>query len=345
MGILKKLFFLLNLCCVLMLLLSYISPHYSIESIWPLNGLGLLYPYLLILNLAFLAVWLITDFRRMWLSLIAILIGWTQLTSFVTLNTRHSEKDDLQIMSYNISNGAFYNDKNKTVKVDIKTITNYIRKRKNIDVVCIQEGSKNVYDVFRKELSAYDGVYINDRRAMIFSRLPIVDKGLIDFKTKINSAVWADIKKGGKVFRVYSLHLASNALTRTATEVINDTDLQERRTWGKIKTMTEKYKQGSIRREEQAREIRKHSDASPHPVIICGDFNDIPQSHVYTILSKDMKDSFTEGGLGIGTSFRGSIPLLRIDYILTSPEIEVQSFDVPKKKYSDHYPIVSRLKI
>lgn len=343
MSLLKKLFFLFNLGCILALLLSYVSPHYSVSDIWPISSLGLIYPYLLLLNLACICIWILVDFRQIWLSLLAILIGWSSLTSFFTIRTQVSENTDINILSYNISNGSYYNTDNKLINIEIESIAHFLDKEKELDILCIQEGSKRVYDIFRQMLPRYQGVYLNDKRAMIFSKLPILKKGSIDFGTKINSAVWADVKKGDNIIRVYSVHLASNALTRTANAVIKDSDLQEKKTWGSIMNMLERYRLGALKREAQAHKLTKHIDACSYPVILCGDFNDTPQSHTYRLLTHNMQDAFRHSGLGLGSTFRGSIPFLRIDFILTSKDIKPLSFDVLNKRFSDHYPIHARL--
>ena len=77
-------------------------------------------------------------------------------------------------------------------------------------------------------------------------------------------------------------------------------------------------------------------------MLVIGDFNDTPQSYVYsTILGNDLHDSFVVHGTGIGTTYAGSIPGLRIDYILSSNNIDITYHEVPKLQYSDHYPVVA----
>ena len=76
--------------------------------------------------------------------------------------------------------------------------------------------------------------------------------------------------------------------------------------------------------------------------MLCGDFNDSPNSFAYRVLSKDMKDTFKEAGIGVGQTYYGPISGLRIDFILTDTDIAVESHEVITAKYSDHYPIYSR---
>ena len=81
---------------------------------------------------------------------------------------------------------------------------------------------------------------------------------------------------------------------------------------------------------------------SPYKVIVCGDFNDTPQSYTYNLLSENLNDSFKTKGVGFGTTYAGSIPALRIDYILTHEKIKVQSHKILKENYSDHFPVICK---
>ena len=98
-------------------------------------------------------------------------------------------------------------------------------------------------------------------------------------------------------------------------------------------------------RVKQAEEVAAHIQQCPYPVIVCGDFNELPLSYPYRIISKGLKDAFLERGKGWGFTYCGKIPGLRLDYVLVSPEIEVIDFKIPKRKLSDHYPVIAYLKI
>jgi endonuclease/exonuclease/phosphatase (EEP) superfamily protein YafD len=82
-------------------------------------------------------------------------------------------------------------------------------------------------------------------------------------------------------------------------------------------------------------------NTSPYPIILCGDFNDTPTSFTYKQLSEGLNDSFANAGLGIGQTYNGKFPALRIDYILYSPELEIVNFKTSEVSLSDHYPIIS----
>jgi endonuclease/exonuclease/phosphatase family metal-dependent hydrolase len=143
--------------------------------------------------------------------------------------------------------------------------------------------------------------------------------------------------------RVYSVHLQSNRLTYTATRIAPEGDLREKETWKDIRFVLARYKLGAQIRAEQAKILGEHIAQSPHPVILCGDLNDTPITYTYRILSKDLQDSFREKGAGIGSTFAGKLPTLRIDYVFAAKAFQVRDHRVPDVELSDHFPVWVRL--
>ena len=90
--------------------------------------------------------------------------------------------------------------------------------------------------------------------------------------------------------------------------------------------ITSRLKKSFIKRAIEVDVIKEHMNKSPFPIIICGDFNDTPNSYAYKKISHGLKDSFLEQGIGIGSTFLGKIPFLRIDYILHSPRLKTNTF-------------------
>ncbi len=54
------------------------------------------------------------------------------------------------------------------------------------------------------------------------------------------------------------------------------------------------------------------------------------------------KDAFIEAGNGFGRTFNYWFPM-RIDFVLTSPDLKINQFKTFDKKFSDHFPILARL--
>lgn len=102
-------------------------------------------------------------------------------------------------------------------------------------------------------------------------------------------------------------------------------------------------KQDTPARLEQSRRLREVMDRYPVRLILCGDFNLIPDGRSIAILEKGMKNLVKEYGI---TSTRSSLyakPFRLADYILVSPDVEVTDFKVLSDEVSDHLPLVLEL--
>ena len=89
----------------------------------------------------------------------------------------------------------------------------------------------------------------------------------------------------------------------------------------------------------------------PKPVIVCGDFNDLPESRSITELKKDYIDAWAQVNRSEGFTFPSDAPRKRIDYILVlnnsksdSASAAVQlrpvSARVLQSSASDHLPLL-----
>jgi endonuclease/exonuclease/phosphatase family metal-dependent hydrolase len=107
------------------------------------------------------------------------------------------------------------------------------------------------------------------------------------------------------------------------------------------KAIAYRLRNAYIKRAYQAEMLNKKIKESPFPVIVCGDFNDVPNSYSYFTVKGDLQDAFLKKGSGIGRTFRSISPTLRIDYILADKKFKVIQFSKLKVPYSDHYPIVA----
>jgi endonuclease/exonuclease/phosphatase family metal-dependent hydrolase len=56
-----------------------------------------------------------------------------------------------------------------------------------------------------------------------------------------------------------------------------------------------------------------------------------------------MQDAFLTRGSGIGRTFAGLAPTLRIDYIFTDKSFTINSFRKINSDLSDHYPVIANL--
>ncbi len=347
MQIIRKFFLWTNILLVLITLLAYFTPYLNPENIWQFTFLGLGYPYLLIANILFMLLWI---FQKKWCFLISlgcIMVGWKHICQHVNINFTSNEvvQNEFDIMTYNVKFVDYVFGKKGDQKVKKKYL-DFFKTPKLPDILCLQEVNHNGFKFFKEELKYPYSKSIFHNFNVIFSQHPIVESGVIHFDDTFNSCGWADINFNGKIYRIYSAHLQSTTVSIEANNLAKrakQKDLKDKENFTDIKSMAKKIKSSVQKRTKQTNSIAEHMKTSPHPIILCGDFNDTPLSYAYHMLSKNLKDTFREKGHGLATSFAGVIPALRIDYIFTDPSIEVLNHKTHKVEFSDHYPISSRL--
>jgi len=91
------------------------------------------------------------------------------------------------------------------------------------------------------------------------------------------------------------------------------------------------------------------------PVILVGDFNDVPGSGPYKILTRRYKDAWLECNTSMEDAhtwhgFSGNGRRGRLDWILTSPDIRIHSAEIMRISYggsypSDHFPVRAVLEL
>ncbi len=345
-----------NALAAIALALTYVSVYVNPKIYWFAALFGLFYPFLLVLNLIFLFYWI---FRWKWLMLIsltAISIGISHLNAFVKLpfGVRNKQsKVDLKVMSYNVNLFNLYTwAKQKPTHIDI---FNHIKKE-NIDVVCLQEFyiAKGKLDVDAANRQLGMRVYPNfilqrpesAYGLAIATRLPVVRTGKVSFPNTFNSCMYADIVKGADTIRVYNMHLQSTRLKeRNFNFLLRKEFKPNSKNYEEIKDLLSRLGYAFTKRAKQVNMVVEHMSKCPHPIIICGDFNDSPVSYTYHKLTANLYDTFKDAGKGLVSTYSGLWPSYRIDYVLRSNHFDVVSYSSPRLKFSDHYPVVVELMI
>ncbi|MGB0863578.1 MAG: endonuclease/exonuclease/phosphatase family protein [Saprospiraceae bacterium] len=257
-------------------------------------------------------------------------------------SSRISDSESISVLTYNALNFKKFDKKTK----DYQSILN----KATPSIFCIQE---SVYPKFSTQFNTL----LKDKHQLtynyrgtiglsIYSVYPIINKDIIIGSAKrTNGCIFADLKIDTTIVRVYNLHLESTGVSEEAEVVIENPDFENEKTKQSFKNIISILKNANQNRAKQVEKIVNHIQNCPYPVIICGDLNDTPFSYAYHTLSRGLKDSFSERGNGLGVTYNGPIPGLRIDYILTSPNIDIHSHEVFPSELSDHYPVFSRISL
>jgi endonuclease/exonuclease/phosphatase family metal-dependent hydrolase len=335
---------LINLGLVVATLLTYLCPLVHPSKTWIFMVFGLAYPFLLLGNILFLGFWLFNRKYYFLFSLVTILIGYGHFRNYVGWhfqNSKTQSADELVIMSYNMGGLTELSAKLDVAQKQQKLQT--LAKAHKPDILCAQEISN------QEQLNAIKKIFgfkyhFKEDATVLFSKFPFLRQQAFNFKKAENGCLWAELSTPAGDIRFYNLHLQSNKLTRTATRITTEGDIREKETWKDIRFVLSRYKQGVLVRSEQVEEVKTHMTDSRLPVIVCGDLNDTPISYVYNQIASDLKDSFTEKGFGLGATFAGRLPSLRIDYVLTSHEFSIASHKVLDVELSDHFPVLVRVR-
>lgn len=92
-----------------------------------------------------------------------------------------------------------------------------------------------------------------------------------------------------------------------------------------------------------------HPDCKALPTILCGDFNAVPRSGAYRLLTRSWGNGQRQAMPRAGATFPSRLPLLRLDHVFTSQEIEVEDVRVLRdplsRVASDHLPLAATLRI
>ena len=301
-------------------------------------------PLLIAGNAFFLIYWLVLRrFHWMIMPLVTLLccipyIG--TLYQFGSLDAKADAMPGFKISSYNVA--MFGRETSGFMAQDILSEM----KKQKVDIVCFQEyndfaGDKKNSDSY-KEYFPYMAVGKGDM--VIYSRYPIKNTKNMPFEMTNNSAMWAEIDINGSIYRVYNVHLETTGINsmlhRAAKAQAKGIEVQNNTLYN---ALYGSYTVGMIARSGQANTVAMDMRDSEVPVIVCGDFNDVPYSYVYNTMLGDKVDGFKECGSGFMHTFRGGKKMVRIDYIFHDKALEGLSYYKKDLSYSDHYPVFMRI--
>ncbi len=233
-------------------------------------------------------------------------------------------------MSYNVrmfNHWKWIDDRNIPKKINDFII------EKSPDILLFQE-----YYRLEKQQFSYPYKFIktkNDKANVglaIYSKFPIINQGSLELENTSNNIIFTDHIRKKDTIRVYNLHLQSLEL-KTDQENFGQEDSDK---------LIGRLKEGFQKQASQTEIFLNHIKKWKGKVIIAGDFNNTSYSWVYNQISKDKKDAFIEAGKGFGKTFNYWFPM-RIDFIFSDNKASINSFTTFDVKYSDHYPIQSKI--
>jgi len=356
---------LINIGIILLYLSVCLVPYINTGKFWFIAFPGLGFPLIFLALLCFMILWIILRSKWFWVCLVVMLIGIQQIRAVFSFHfpkqfTEAKQSNTLRVLHWNVES---WDDSNDKTKVDsYKPQMFDLLKNENADVLCFEEYSdkktlgdshSNVVTIMKLGYPYYLFAATDKEKAhsqqgvIIFSKYPIIDSATFSYGENTNAEhlIYADIKIGEKIIRVFTTHLQSVRFESSDYESLSRLKHAKDPGYHDSRTIVSKLKKGYVHRYEQAQLVRQKINESPYPAIITGDFNDVPNSSTYFIIKGNLQDTFLKKGTFIGRTFRYISPTLRIDYILADTSFRVNQFRVIHVPYSDHYPLETDLNL
>ncbi len=296
----------------LLLLLPYLPP--ALAGWLVVIGYGAL--AIILLNL--LAALLRRHWWR-WAHLATVVLSLPLLWVYVPIISHSSHEDEqaLRILSWNVDNFLVSRDTMQRSAQHILTL--------QPDIICLQERPHEVKVSWNDILSAlpqhrhavrnsHEDEVLN---LAILSRHPITATGERTFKGSYNKYLWADVATDTDTLRIYSVHLQTTGITR-----------------GSKVTSRVGFIHNAVERDEQTLQLCHDIQSSPHPVIVCGDFNDTPGGYPARRLRMQLTDFSRR--LPLCGTFKRWGDILKIDYMMCSNTLRPLDYQLIDTPWSDH---------
>ena len=356
--------FLATILFAILLLFSRTIPNLNPYEQSFAGILGLLVPFLAICNFGILLFWLfLKKYVYVLIPLSAIIFSWkifsvTFAGHVFKQQIFEKDKNTFTVMSYNVRLLDLYNW-SKVTGTREKMIEFF--GEQNPTVLCLQEfyngndsiGKNNIKDIKQKcnyKYVAVCNINVNKRGAwgsVIFSHIPIIKKENHDIDLYGNNLLQqVDVLFLKDTISIFNIHLKSNKFSAEESDMIvkNEHVDLNKNTSSKTKAIYQKLEKNAMNRGLEAKLVSQIIYTNKKSKIVCGDLNDIPTSYVYFKMRDNMNDAFLENCFGIGSTFISKFPILRIDYIFHSKNLETIGFKKIKIPYSDHYPLLVHFK-
>nr|WP_262908017.1 endonuclease/exonuclease/phosphatase family protein [Hymenobacter sp. 15J16-1T3B] len=334
--------------------------------LWPAAFGALTLPVALAANAGWLVYWVLRRWPVALLPLAAVLLTWPHLQRGLALHlpaaAPAADSVSVRVISANVRIFNVYEHLRDPDLHSTKTMIRYLADSP-ADVLCLQE-------FYTEPRPTQDGTAFNTERQLgreagrrgfvsttltnrvgakfglaIFSRFPIVRRGVIQFgKLTQNHAMWADLRlPQGDTVRVFNAHLQSMSM---AEQDIVDSYSSKAGFKAKSIGLLRRFKRGMVRRSVQVDTLVGRIERSPYPVLFCADLNDLPYSYSYDQLADHLQNAWATVGLGVGATYNGKLPLLRIDQQFAGPQFRVLGCRVRRDMpYSDHFPVEAEYRL
>ena len=366
MKFLRTILFTLNLILAVGLILTTVAGAVKPSQMLLPSLLAYGYLPMLAANMVMVLLWLLMKRWEALLSVAVIALRWSMVGLFFQVGgttkvpAAEEHPSMVTLMSYNVH--MFYGtDQDVPPARTDSNAAEFLKlvQKHRPDVLCLQEyqapRSLALIDSLVQEgYNHYYGTRTSSggrpSGTVVFSRLPISYVSRID-----NSKLMVELMQEGQRLRVCCVHMDSYQFDnkdREELERMRHGEVQEssRRTLGKVKETILSHET------EWEQRLKPVVTGSSVPMVLAGDMNDIPGSWLYRQITKEMKDTYCEKGMGFVTTYNGGdeqllpigsgwLPKFRIDMVFHSDGLRTLSYRRIKTRMSDHYPVLTAVEL
>ena len=359
--------FLMNVAAAVWLMTCFVASVVSPAEARYLALFSVTTPFAMVANAGFLVFWLFSSHKlRSLLPAVALVaaypvvrpvFGW----NFFGQNSLAAGQGRLKVMTWNVHGLGIYD-----LPVDTTVpwrMLDYV-KQESPDIACLVEFYTDYHDAFKphgrtflKEAGFKEYRFIWDNSLgykiyvgiALYSKHKVRDVREVELADNIKMLQADVVLPDGGPLRVFLIHLQSFMLADADKAYIRELQRQRGDVGGKVKmskTIAGKFAYALSKRAAEAQQVARLVKESPHPVLVCGDLNDVPGSYAYTTVRGKLKDAFVSKGRGLGRTYNQISPTLRIDDIFYDPQrLRCIGFKTESTTLSDHNPVTATFEI
>lgn len=374
-GILRRIFrsalLLLNIGAIIWLSLCALASITSPEDVRFLQLFSLTTAMAIVANLFFIVFWLVFSKKRIrfLLSTITLLACYKVALTIFGLNyidesDMAKKPDGVKLITWNIHGMGIFTGNSGDASIESGIID--LINQEQPDVVCLPEFPKPQHDTVKMKpyaklimdktgLKHYYYQFDNTLGTTIYFGTAIFTRHpLLKFKAH-QLAEYTYLLQGdmlmpdSSIVSMYFVHLNTFGLSdgdKAYIEKVRKRNTSLGSDVRRSRTFVWKFNQAFASRAKEADSAMLVISQSKYPVLICGDFNEMPGSYVYTTFKGERQDAFLEKGRGIGRTYNQIFPTIRIDHVFyDSSALELIGIKTPYSRFSDHNPIIANFKI
>lgn len=327
-----------------------INPEYMAIS----AVVNMSFPIWLIGNCIILVLDLIFKRRFTFIPIAAFILSGGPLLTFFPLNITGSSISNeekpyiFKVLNYNVLNfknmqGTYPSDTNPTISYILST---------DADIVCLQECEYlqplQKYHVAKSQIDSLKQRYPYHKVGLsgqsILSKFPFTSINLgIDRSDEYDIAAYL-VEANNRILTIYNVHLRSMGFTGEDKKLYRDlTNMENKENLSQIKPqLISKLNKAAQHRSHQAQLLKAHIDKTGGNVIVCGDFNDTPNSYAIRTISGDcLRDAYAENAFGPTITYHANRFYFRIDHVLYKGAFDAIDIKRNDQKYSDHYSLLT----